>query len=134
MDIDKALAAAQRVERARAELKAAEEDFAALTQGKPISRARPGPKPKGKGSGGPSVSSRVLELVLNAGPGGIERKDIVKSLGKTREVAIHSALKVHQGKRRVENANGRWKPTASYVRQLQAPPTTADAALLRVPG
>lgn len=134
MDIDKALAAAQRVERARAELKVAEDEFAALTQGKPISRARPSPKPKGKGSGGPSVSSRVLGLIQTAGPAGIPRADIISVVGKTNEVAVHSALKVHQNKGRVKNENGRWVLTAKFVKQLQAPPTTADAALLRVPG
>lgn len=131
MDTEKALAAAERVMRARAELKAAEEEFAAIAgNGKSTGRARPAPKPvKGKGSGGPSVSQRVLGLVLNAGPLGIARGDIVAVVGKKNEVAVHSALKVHSSKGRVENKNGRWMGTAKYIKQLQSP-TNADAALL----
>lgn len=131
MDTNKVLAAAERVIRAKEELRRAEEDFAAVTSGS-IARARPAPKPvKGPGNGGgPSVSQRVLSLITNAGTTGIPRKDIVAVVGKQNETAVHSALKVHQGKGLVTNKDGQWTATKKLVQQIQQP-KTAEAELLR---
>lgn len=118
-NIDKALEAARRVERARAELAAAERELLSLTSGPPKptpAKARPA-EPAGK----PSVSQRVLRMVIDAGPGGVPRKDIVAVVGKARETAVHSALKQHQNKGRVANEDGRWVATAALVRELQSP-------------
>lgn len=126
VNIDKALEAARRVETARAALKQAEEEFAAVAGGK----VAPARKPiRGRTSGGPSVSQRVLGLITSAGPGGIARKDMVAVLGKDNEVAVHSALKVHQGKGLVRNEDGQWTATKKLVQQMQAP-KTVEAALM----
>jgi hypothetical protein len=128
VNIDKALEAARRVEAARAALRLAEEEFAALAGAKPANPATRKPI-RGRTSGGPSVSQRVLGLITQAGPAGIPRKDIVAVVGKDNETAVHSALKVHQGKGLVKNESGLWVATKKLVQQMQAP-RTVEAALM----
>lgn len=118
LNIDKVLEAARRVEAARAELKAAEEAFAVVATG---SVPKPPTPQRVAKNGAGSISQRVLKMVVDSGPAGIARKDIVGALGKTKETAVHSALKQHQTKGRVANENGRWVATAALIKELQFP-------------
>lgn len=136
-NIDKILEASQRVIHLRAQLKAAEEELAAYSPGKPAGRTQPARRKPVRGtSAGPSVSQRVLNMVLDAGPVGIARKDLVAVVGSSHEAAIHSALKAHQSHGRIKNDAGQWVATAAYVQQLQAVPSMApqvDTRPLKAP-
>lgn len=62
-----------------------------------------------RGPGGDSVSARVLSLVQSS-PRGIARADInARFAGE--EKAVHSALKMHSTKKRIESVDGLWRAT-----------------------
>ncbi len=112
MDIEAKLKLAERINTLRAELAAAEAEFAGVARSSPK-----GPTPKGRGRPmGPSVSQRVLNLVQESGKGGIARKDIIGIVGKAHESAVHSALKVHQRAGRLQSDGGVWRAKSGAVR------------------
>jgi hypothetical protein len=122
-NIDKVLEVAQRVHSIRAQLKDAEAELASLVSAKPAA-APARRKPVRGASPGPSVSQRVINMVLDAGPVGVARRDLVAVLGKDADAAIHSALKAHQAAGRIKNDAGQWVATSAYVQALQAPEST----------
>lgn len=129
-NINKVMEAARRVENARQALKLAEEDLAALIG--PSRAAKPARKPI-RGVGGPSISQRVLGLVVDSGRAGIARRDILGVIGHTHEAAVHSALKAHAAAGRIDNDGGQWVASAPYVATLQRPSAEAQTRPLRMP-
>lgn len=66
---------------------------------------------------GPSVASRVLQLI-QADPDGATRAELVSKLGS--DSAVHAALKQAKRKGLAENVDGRWKTP-----KPKAPPVKA---------
>jgi hypothetical protein len=121
MNINQVLEAARHVEQARAALKEAEAQLANLTGAGPApGRPQPARRPV-RGASTPSISKRVLQMVLNSGRAGIARRDIIDVIGPSHEAAVHSALKLHQRAQRIQNDAGQWVATAEYVASLQLP-------------
>lgn len=123
MDINKHLEAARRVEQARQALATAEAEYAALLGQTPRSRPQP-PRRAVRGSSGPSVSQRVLGLVVDSGRTGIARRDILDVIGAAHEAAVHSALKAHAQQGRIRNDAGQWVAVDrdAQTRPLRMPP------------
>lgn len=113
-NIEQKLALATRITTLRAELAAAEREFAGEEATRP---GRPGNRP-----GGPSVSQRVLHLIVNAGAEGLTRQDL-RSVIVGQEGAVTAAVKAHATAGRIASVNGRWVATERARAQEQA--TTA---------
>lgn len=129
MDINKHLEAARRVEIARQALATAEAEYAALIGGQaPRSRSQP-PRRAVRGSSGPSVSQRVLGLVVDSGRTGIARRDILDIIGAAHEAAVHSALKAHAQAGRIRNDAGQWVTVDrdAQTRPMRMPPANPYA-------
>lgn len=138
-NIDKIIEVSQRVVNLRTQLAAAEKELAAFTgpnsrlRAAAPTRRRPIPI-RGRGTVGPSVSQRVLNMVVDAGRTGVARRDILAIIPN--EAAVHSALKAHQTAGRIENDKGQWLATAGYVNALQSVPaesTQRETRPMRIP-
>lgn len=129
-NINQILEAARRVEAARQTLKNAEEDLAGLL-GEP--RASKVARRPIRGVGGPSISQRVLGIIVDSGRAGVARRDILAVIGAKHEAAVHSALKAHSHAGRIDNDGGQWVASASYVAGLQRPSTEAQTRPMRMP-
>lgn len=110
-NIEQKLLLASRIVTLRAELAAAEAEFA----GEEVTKsARPANQP-----GAPSVSQRVLHLVVNAGAEGLTRQDL-RSIIVGQEGAVTAAIKAHATAGRIASINGRWVAT-ERARPHEAP-------------
>lgn len=94
-NIEQKLLLASRIVTLRAQLAAAEAEFAG--EAKPLQTA-------------PSVSHRVLQMIVNSGPDGLTRAD-VRSVIPTQEAAVTAAIKTHATAGRIASVNGRWVAT-----------------------
>lgn len=132
-NINQILEAARGVEKAREALKAAEEKLAAVTgagrAARPAQRARKAIR----GAGGPSISQRVLGIVVNGGRTGVARRDILAVVGKEHEAAVHSALKTHSTAGRIDNDGGQWVASSTYVAGLQRSEAQEQTRPMRMP-
>jgi hypothetical protein len=124
-NIDKILEASNRVINLRAQLKTAEEELASLAgpRAAAATRAAPARRKPIRGAGpGPTISQRVLNMVLDAGRVGIARRDILAVI-PGHEPAVDNALQAHRVAGRIVSDAGQWMATAGYVQQLQAVPS-----------
>lgn len=110
-NIEKQLQLAADIVRLRSELAAKEAEFAGMT-------AKPKPGPRGKG---PSISARVLNIIRQAGPNGVPRRDILAAIPQ--EEAVHSALKAHSAAGRIHSEGGAWvfDPPVRETRPIRIP-------------
>lgn len=119
MSIERQLQLATRILNLRNELKAAEAELAAFTgRAKPQMRTNTR-KPAGKGQVGPSISQRVLNMIVDNGRTGIATRDIVAVIPN--KDAVHSALQAHRTAGRIINDAGQWCVSAKYAEELSAP-------------
>lgn len=89
-NIEQLLAAASRILALRAQLAQAEAEFRGEEPGTP-----------------PSTSQRVLHLVRDAGPEGVDRQAI-RAIVQGQDGAVTAALKAHSKAGRMQNKNNRW--------------------------
>jgi hypothetical protein len=109
MSIEEKLKLAARITSLRAELLKLEAEFAGTT-----------PKRRERRGKGPSVSARVLNIIQEAGPAGITRRDILAVVPN--DSAVHSALKAHSAAQRIHSEGGAWvfDPPGRPTRELRA--------------
>lgn len=119
-NIEDRLQLAARIMTLRKELADLEARFAGTPTSKPTQRRS---SPRGKG---PSVSERVLNVLREAGPGGLTRRDLLTIIPN--ESAVHSALKAHSSAGRIENRDHSWVflPPGRPTRPLRAEPPPED--------
>lgn len=123
-NIEQKLQLAARITTLRAQLAALEAEFAGSAPSKP----RAVSQPSGKGRVAPSVSQRVLNLITEAGPAGLTRRDILTIVPQSE--AVNSALKVHSRAGRIYADGGYWKVdeafakgrTTAQMRAVEPPP------------
>ncbi len=115
-NIEDKLKLADRIMTLRKELAEAEVAFA----GPPIQKPRRPGGPHGKG---PSISQRVINIIRDAGPVGISRRDILSAIGPEHDSAVHSALRTHSASGRVRSDAGQWVfvPAGRPTRELRVP-------------
>lgn len=108
MSVEDKIELALKVVRLRHELKEAEAALAG--ESRPTQRQRTGP----------SIADRVLNLIREAGPAGLQRRDILAIIPN--EGAVHSALKAHQSAGRIHSAGGAWRAgTDRPTREMRVP-------------